>query len=286
VIVYATDPGNVAADGDGRNGLFTAGLLTAFKGKELSLDDVLTVASAEVERASGQTQTPYVNGPKTLQKNFNFRVTVDPGRGEIEKTFWTSIERSTDPADFEAYLRKYPRGSYRELAENQIKRLKSSQQAIPKSMAVPAKTAPATISSAPSLGNQTGREDDEDRLWNEVKSSGAREYFDAYIKQYPRGKYLANAQIELKKLDERMQKAKEDAKQQEDQATWDEAKTGASVSSYANYLERYPKGRYAALAEAAKQKLQREATEREKQGVAERMKIASGQERGSCRQEQ
>lgn len=73
VIVYATDPGNTAADGDGRNGLFTAGLLTAFRGKDLSLDEVLTVASAEVERISKQTQTPYVNGPKTLQKNFHFR---------------------------------------------------------------------------------------------------------------------------------------------------------------------------------------------------------------------
>lgn len=38
VIVYATDPGNVAADGEGRNGLFTAGLLTAVKGKDLSLE--------------------------------------------------------------------------------------------------------------------------------------------------------------------------------------------------------------------------------------------------------
>jgi uncharacterized caspase-like protein len=73
VIVYATDPGNVAADGEGRNGLFTAGLLTAFKGSNLSLDEVLTVASAEVERNSGQTQSPYVNGPKTVQKNFYFR---------------------------------------------------------------------------------------------------------------------------------------------------------------------------------------------------------------------
>jgi len=102
VIVYATDPGNVAADGEGRNGLFTAGLLTAFKGKDLSLDGILTVASATVEQASGQQQVPYVNGPKTLQKTFNFRVTVDPGRGEIERTFWNSIERSSDAADFEA----------------------------------------------------------------------------------------------------------------------------------------------------------------------------------------
>jgi hypothetical protein len=125
VIVYATDPGNVAADGDGRNGLLTAGLLAAFKGRDLSLDGVLTVASAEVERASAQAQTPYVNGPKTLQKNFHFRVTVDPGRGEVERTFWTSIERSTDAADFEAYLKNYPQGSYRDLAENQLRRLRA-----------------------------------------------------------------------------------------------------------------------------------------------------------------
>jgi hypothetical protein len=82
VIVYATDPGNIASDGSGRNGLFTAGLLTAFKGRDLSLDGVLTVASAEVERASNQAQTPYINGPKTLQKSFRFRVTAESGPAE------------------------------------------------------------------------------------------------------------------------------------------------------------------------------------------------------------
>ncbi len=134
VIVYATDPGNVASDGTGRNGLFTSGLLTAFKGSDLSLDGVLTVASTEVERASENTQTPYVNGPKTLQKNFHFRLTVDPGRGEIEKTFWTSIERSSDPADFAAYLKKYPQGSFVALAENRLRALKAQQQAAAKVM--------------------------------------------------------------------------------------------------------------------------------------------------------
>ena len=139
VIIYATDPGNIAADGNGRNGLFTEGLLTAFKGKDLSLDGVLTVASAKVEHASAQMQTPYVNGPKTLQKNFHFRVTVDSGRGEIEKTFWLSIEHSTDTTDFEAYLQKYPQGSYALLAENRLKKLKSDQ---------PAPTAPLSSTSS------------------------------------------------------------------------------------------------------------------------------------------
>jgi hypothetical protein len=126
VIVYATDPGNVAADGAGRNGLFTSGLLAAFKGNDLSLDGVLTIASAAVEQASGRTQTPYVNGPKTLQKNFNFSISIDPGRGEIERTFWISIEQSTDAADFEAYLQQYPNGSYKALAENRLKLLKTT----------------------------------------------------------------------------------------------------------------------------------------------------------------
>jgi hypothetical protein len=136
VIVYATAPGNVAADGEGRNGLFTSGLLTAFKGKDLSLDGVLTVASAVVEQASGQAQTPYVNGPKTLQKSFNFGITIDPGRGEIERTFWSSIVQSSDVADFEAYLRQYPNGSFKALAENRLKALMSTHP----SSSVPAST--------------------------------------------------------------------------------------------------------------------------------------------------
>ena len=141
VIVYATDPGNVASDGTGRNGLFTAALLTAFKGKDLSLDGVLTVASSEVEQASNQAQTPYVNGPKTVQKNFHFRVTLDPGPREIEKTFWTSIERSTDATDFESYLKQYPQGSYATLAENRLTKLKADEPMKP--------AAAAAVSSAP-----------------------------------------------------------------------------------------------------------------------------------------
>lgn len=307
VIVYATDPGNTAADGDGRNGLFTSGLLTAFKGKELSLDDVLTVASAEVERGSGNTQTPYVNGPQTLKKNFHFRVTVDPGRGEIEKTFWTSIERSTDPADFEAYLRKYPNGSYRALAENQIRRLKAGQQAAP-APAAATRPAPAAVPPAPTPA--AAGADPETQFWNEVKASGAREYFDAYLKQYPKGRYLALARFELKKLDdkEKAERARQEAErkaaaareeaeknaaierehqeaQRAEQDAWERAKAAGTVAAYAEYLGAYPKGRYAALAQAAQQKAQREAAEREKQEAAtrrqdeERQKLAAERER-------
>jgi hypothetical protein len=80
VIVYATDPGNTAEDGRGRNGTFTAAMLKAFKGSDLTLDGVLTQASMEVEKSTGNRQTPYVNGPKTLQKLFSFQ----QGQGVIQ----------------------------------------------------------------------------------------------------------------------------------------------------------------------------------------------------------
>lgn len=158
VIVYATDPGNVASDGPGRNGLFTAGLLTAFKGKDLSLDGVLTVASAEVEQASQQAQTPYVNGPKTLQKNFLFSATLPSAQNDIEKTFWTSIEKSSDPADFEAYLKRFPKGNFAPLAENRLNRLKPTKlPAIetekPKSIEKPVQ--PAQVQANQTAPNQT-----------------------------------------------------------------------------------------------------------------------------------
>lgn len=35
MIVYATEPGNVASDGDTRNSPFTAGLMKAFQGQDL-----------------------------------------------------------------------------------------------------------------------------------------------------------------------------------------------------------------------------------------------------------
>lgn len=128
VVVYATDPGNTAEDGGGRNGTFTSGLLKAFKGKDLSLDGVLTTASEEVERASGNKQTPYVNGPKPIQKQFFFagNITVNPGSAQVESEFWSSIKSSTDVADFEAYLKQFPQGTFKVLAENAIRRLRTN----------------------------------------------------------------------------------------------------------------------------------------------------------------
>ncbi|MEE9380485.1 MAG: TIR domain-containing protein, partial [Hyphomonadaceae bacterium] len=44
----------------------------------------------------------------------------------IETTFWTSIKDGSDPADFEAYLKRYPEGHYSDLARNRLSALATS----------------------------------------------------------------------------------------------------------------------------------------------------------------
>ena len=131
IIVYATGPGNVAADGSGRNGLFTAGLLTAFKGSDLSLGGVLTRASEEVERGSKQQQQPFINGPATLQKNFQFgesktvrvakvesaAVAAQPEEriksdAAIEQETWESARDSKNSNAIQEYIKQYPSGRF------------------------------------------------------------------------------------------------------------------------------------------------------------------------------
>jgi formylglycine-generating enzyme required for sulfatase activity len=144
VIAFAAEPGKTAANGSGRNGVFTAGLLKALQGKDLSLDGVLTVASEEVEKHSNRKQTPYVNGPKTVQKNFHFRVTVSPSTQMLDSEYWASVKDSKDVADFEAYLAEYPQGQFKRLAENRVKALKVAAAPAPQTTQRPMVAAPPT----------------------------------------------------------------------------------------------------------------------------------------------
>lgn len=124
-----------------------------------------------------------------------------------------------------------------------------------------------------SLSAPARNQDAETQFWQEVKSSNSRDYVEAYIKQYPKGKYLALAKVELKRLDDaqRAERARQEAQQQRaleqerqsalraEQASWEAAKAGNTPESYASYLASYPAGNFASLAEAAQQRLQRDA---------------------------
>jgi hypothetical protein len=60
IVVYATSAGTTAADGTGRNGLFTTHLLNNLKTPGLEISEVFRRTGADVSRASGRKQIPAV----------------------------------------------------------------------------------------------------------------------------------------------------------------------------------------------------------------------------------
>ena len=61
LIAYATAPGKVAADGDGRNGLFTEQLLLALDQPSQPVETVFKLVRQGVAGASGRAQVPFVS---------------------------------------------------------------------------------------------------------------------------------------------------------------------------------------------------------------------------------
>jgi len=59
LIVYSTAPGSVAADGDGRNGIFTSHLLEQLRTPGLSLSETVRRTRAAVVKATARAQVPW-----------------------------------------------------------------------------------------------------------------------------------------------------------------------------------------------------------------------------------
>jgi uncharacterized caspase-like protein/formylglycine-generating enzyme required for sulfatase activity len=146
LIHYATRPGSVASDGEGRNGTYTEALLAQMSEPDIPVELMLKrVANNVVAKTQGK-QEPWVEG--SLRGDFYFRsaaratssaapqpaVPVDLTAVEI--SFWESIKSSTDADDFQAYLDKYPNGQFIALAERRVKK-KPSKVDEPAPPAVP-----------------------------------------------------------------------------------------------------------------------------------------------------
>ena len=119
LIAFSTQPGNVALDGEGRNSPFTAALLKTIEVPGLPLSDVMIDVRNDVLRTTARKQVPWDNSSLTGQ--FYFKPLPNAAAGEkqegVEVTFWNSIKDSKNPQLFEAYLRRYPNGSFSDIAK-------------------------------------------------------------------------------------------------------------------------------------------------------------------------
>lgn len=133
LIAYATAPGSVAADGGGRNGIYTKHILQNIKAPDLPAEIMFKRVREGVERETRRLQTPWDSS--SLKGDFSFNPTgrttaaaagTSPSADatlQIEREFWVSVRESNRPEDIQAYLDKYPNGNFTALARNRLESL-------------------------------------------------------------------------------------------------------------------------------------------------------------------
>jgi hypothetical protein len=129
LLAYATAPGNVAADGLGANGLYTANLLREMQVADAKIEDVFKRVRLGVRLQSGGKQIPWES--TSLEEDFWFRPPdklEKLSEGDSQRHFseqlavWEKIRAAKEPDPFEDYLHRYPSGWFTELAQLQLDR--------------------------------------------------------------------------------------------------------------------------------------------------------------------
>lgn len=131
LIAFATQPGNVALDGSGRNSPFTAALVKHLGRPGEDVVRSLIRVRRDVLASTDGKQVPWDNSSLTGE------VILGPDLGSADHgikagmseqeisdaaqiAFWNSIKAGNDKAYFEAYLRRYPDGMFQDIARLKI----------------------------------------------------------------------------------------------------------------------------------------------------------------------
>lgn len=136
LLAYATDPGDVAADGDGRHSPFTEALLKHVETPGLEINTMLARVRAEVFTSTRQRQRPWTEtsligefymSPKEPEPSVTQAMmapkspqppAMDPR--QIELALWEAVQAGGTAEDYREYLRQYPEGIFARLARNRL----------------------------------------------------------------------------------------------------------------------------------------------------------------------
>lgn len=163
-IGYSTAPGEVAADGTGKNSPYVAALASEMGKPGIALEETFRNVRVRVMEQTREQQVPWDSSSLTGafyfgQKQQTVAAVQQPAPAApaaagnsvsaAETLFWESVKDSTDPAEFEAYLSSYPKGHYSNLARAELSRLQSSSDVASLERSPEAKENTATIAGGP-----------------------------------------------------------------------------------------------------------------------------------------
>ena len=199
LIAYATAPGRVASDGTGQNGLYTSELLKQMQVRDVSITDMFMRVRAEVMKQTENKQVPweasslvgsfYLSGGPGDSAAVTTESKIDATAFEL--SYWDTIKSSPNADDFKAYLARYPKGQFAELATNRIKAIENAVK--------PVEREP--------VSRDTGGAA-EIAFWDSVKNSTSVDDFRAYLKKYPDGEFVELANNRLRALERPAEPAK------------------------------------------------------------------------------
>ena len=163
LISYATQPGNVAQDGDGGNSPYSKALANTIRKPGLGLFEAFNEVGLEVKHATGGSQQPWVSS-SPIAGTFYFASPL--GSAAVADKPAAAVEdgarRDFDLAQqldtrevWEAFVQKYPDGFLASAAKVRLDELKSKQAAL-MSPTAPPLAAPPTHSVTPPLAAPLG----------------------------------------------------------------------------------------------------------------------------------
>jgi hypothetical protein len=136
LLAFSTSPGNVALDGDGKNGLYTSHLLREFGVRGVKIEDAFKRVRLNVRLASKGAQIPWES--TSLEEDVYLfpsekRKLSEADQNKLfeqEVAHWLRVKSSTDTEVLANFLREYPSGSASELAQSRLNRLMTAQAAL------------------------------------------------------------------------------------------------------------------------------------------------------------
>ena len=141
LIAFATSPGAVAADGKGNNSPYVLALVEQMAVPGQGLLDVFANAAKTVAEQTDRQQIPWSENSLLTNDSFHFTELASAGNKvaasdagmsvmatDKEVIFWQAVQNSGNPADFQAYMDKYPDGDFAVLAKNHLAALRQKLQ--------------------------------------------------------------------------------------------------------------------------------------------------------------
>ena len=144
LMTYAAEAGTVSIEGAGRNSPYTEALLNHLEKPGLELERMFASVREAVRTATDTSQEPAVYGSLAGEKIY---LVMEPAASEddlamvmatqgetranqltaemlaAERLYWESVMDSSDPAEIQTYLDRYPDGLFATLARTRLKRL-------------------------------------------------------------------------------------------------------------------------------------------------------------------